>query len=177
MQYVSTRGQAPALGFCDTVLTGLASDGGLYLPETWPAGHARGDRRLRQPALRRSRLRSDLALRRRRDRRCRSPRPDRGGLHDLPPRLDDAGRRTRTGPVRPRTVPRPDAGLQGRGDAVPRPGDGSYPRPNAASAPPSSGRPRAIPARPPSMPSGAATISTSSSCIPRAAPPRCSAGR
>ncbi len=36
MKYVSTRGQAPALGFCDTVLAGLASDGGLYLPETWP---------------------------------------------------------------------------------------------------------------------------------------------
>ena len=36
MKYVSTRGEAPALGFCDTVLTGLASDGGLYLPETWP---------------------------------------------------------------------------------------------------------------------------------------------
>ncbi len=36
MKYVSTRGQAPALGFCDTVLTGLASDGGLYVPESWP---------------------------------------------------------------------------------------------------------------------------------------------
>ncbi len=36
MKYISTRGQAPALGFCDAVLAGLASDGGLYLPETWP---------------------------------------------------------------------------------------------------------------------------------------------
>ena len=36
MQYVSTRGLAPRLGFCDAVLTGLARDGGLYLPETWP---------------------------------------------------------------------------------------------------------------------------------------------
>ena len=36
MKYVSTRGQAPALSFCDTVLAGLASDGGLYLPETYP---------------------------------------------------------------------------------------------------------------------------------------------
>ncbi len=36
MQYVSTRGQAPNLGFCDTVLAGLASDGGLYLPAEWP---------------------------------------------------------------------------------------------------------------------------------------------
>ncbi len=37
MRYVSTRGEAPALGFCDAVLTGLASDGGLYVPETWPS--------------------------------------------------------------------------------------------------------------------------------------------
>ena len=36
MQFVSTRGQAPALSFSDAVLTGLARDGGLYVPETWP---------------------------------------------------------------------------------------------------------------------------------------------
>ena len=36
MQYVSTRGRAPVLGFSDAVLTGLASDGGLYLPGAWP---------------------------------------------------------------------------------------------------------------------------------------------
>ena len=36
MKFVSTRGEAPALGFCDAVLAGLASDGGLYLPQTWP---------------------------------------------------------------------------------------------------------------------------------------------
>ncbi|HCO54570.1 MAG TPA: threonine synthase, partial [Pelagibacterium sp.] len=36
MQYVSTRGQAPALGFCDVVLAGLARDGGLYVPAEWP---------------------------------------------------------------------------------------------------------------------------------------------
>ena len=36
MRYVSTRGEAPALGFSDTVLAGLARDGGLYVPETWP---------------------------------------------------------------------------------------------------------------------------------------------
>jgi threonine synthase len=36
MQYVSTRGRAPVLGFSDAVLAGLASDGGLYLPQTWP---------------------------------------------------------------------------------------------------------------------------------------------
>ncbi|VAW21316.1 Threonine synthase [hydrothermal vent metagenome] len=36
MQYVSTRGTAPKLRFCDAVMAGLASDGGLYLPESWP---------------------------------------------------------------------------------------------------------------------------------------------
>ena len=37
MRYVSTRGQAPKLGFEAALLTGLARDGGLYVPETWPA--------------------------------------------------------------------------------------------------------------------------------------------
>ncbi|HUR58945.1 MAG TPA: threonine synthase [Opitutaceae bacterium] len=36
MKYVSTRGQTPALGFSDAVATGLAPDGGLFLPETLP---------------------------------------------------------------------------------------------------------------------------------------------
>ncbi|MGB3554758.1 MAG: threonine synthase [Jannaschia sp.] len=36
MRYVSTRGTAPALGFEDTMLTGLARDGGLYVPEEVP---------------------------------------------------------------------------------------------------------------------------------------------
>lgn len=36
MLYVSTRGEAPALGFRDAVLAGLAPDGGLYVPEKWP---------------------------------------------------------------------------------------------------------------------------------------------
>lgn len=36
MRYVSTRGEAPPLGFIDVTLAGLARDGGLYVPETWP---------------------------------------------------------------------------------------------------------------------------------------------
>ncbi len=36
MQYISTRGQAAKIGFCDVLLAGLARDGGLYVPETWP---------------------------------------------------------------------------------------------------------------------------------------------
>lgn len=36
MQYVSTRGSAPALDFEGVTLAGLASDGGLYVPTEWP---------------------------------------------------------------------------------------------------------------------------------------------
>ena len=36
MQYVSTRGSAPALDFEGVTLAGLASDGGLYIPSEWP---------------------------------------------------------------------------------------------------------------------------------------------
>jgi threonine synthase len=36
VRYVSTRGEAPSLGFRDVVLAGLARDGGLYVPERWP---------------------------------------------------------------------------------------------------------------------------------------------
>jgi threonine synthase len=36
LRYVSTRGEAPRLGFREVVLAGLARDGGLYVPETWP---------------------------------------------------------------------------------------------------------------------------------------------
>jgi len=36
MKYVSTRGDAPVLSFDEVLLAGLARDGGLYLPESWP---------------------------------------------------------------------------------------------------------------------------------------------
>ncbi|OYU69169.1 MAG: threonine synthase [Alphaproteobacteria bacterium PA2] len=36
MRYISTRGASPKVGFVDAVLAGLAPDGGLYVPETWP---------------------------------------------------------------------------------------------------------------------------------------------
>ncbi|HSV03952.1 MAG TPA: threonine synthase [Phenylobacterium sp.] len=36
MRFISTRGQASAVGFSDAVLGGLAPDGGLYMPEAWP---------------------------------------------------------------------------------------------------------------------------------------------
>ena len=34
---MSSRGRAPDLGFSDVLLAGLANDGGLYMPEAWPA--------------------------------------------------------------------------------------------------------------------------------------------
>ncbi len=36
MDYISTRGSAPALDFAGVTLAGLASDGGLYVPREWP---------------------------------------------------------------------------------------------------------------------------------------------
>jgi threonine synthase len=37
MKYVSTRGSAPTLDFEAATLAGLASDGGLYVPQSWPS--------------------------------------------------------------------------------------------------------------------------------------------
>ena len=37
MKYISTRGQSPHMSFCEVLLSGLAEDGGLYVPETYPA--------------------------------------------------------------------------------------------------------------------------------------------
>ncbi len=37
MKYISTRGQSPALPFSEILLGGLAPDGGLYMPESYPA--------------------------------------------------------------------------------------------------------------------------------------------
>jgi threonine synthase len=43
VRYVSTRGQAAELGFTEALLAGLATDGGLYVPATWPPVPARVD--------------------------------------------------------------------------------------------------------------------------------------
>lgn len=54
MKYISTRGEAPVLGFSDAVLAGLARDGGLYLPQEWPqfsAADIRAMRGLTYPEL------------------------------------------------------------------------------------------------------------------------------
>jgi threonine synthase len=36
VRYISTRGEAPPLGFGEAMLAGLARDGGLYVPDAWP---------------------------------------------------------------------------------------------------------------------------------------------
>ncbi|EPX78790.1 threonine synthase [Salipiger mucosus] len=46
MRYISTRGQAPALSFEEAMLSGLARDGGLYVPETVPTMSAEDIRAL-----------------------------------------------------------------------------------------------------------------------------------
>lgn len=54
VKYISTRGQAEALPFDDVVLTGLAPDGGLYVPEQLPqfsADEIRSWRGLSYPEL------------------------------------------------------------------------------------------------------------------------------
>ena len=45
MKYVSTRGSAPEKNFSGALLTGLADDGGLYVPDEWPTlkGSGSGD--------------------------------------------------------------------------------------------------------------------------------------
>lgn len=55
MLFASTRGSAPELGFSAAMLRGLAVDGGLYVPKTWPKFQAQDfadDRSLAQVAER-----------------------------------------------------------------------------------------------------------------------------
>jgi threonine synthase len=47
VEYISTRGEAPVLGFRDALLAGLARDGGLYVPREWPVLTKREIRGLR----------------------------------------------------------------------------------------------------------------------------------
>ena len=47
MKYISTRGQSPAQRFTEILLGGLAPDGGLYLPETYPQFSAEDLTRMR----------------------------------------------------------------------------------------------------------------------------------
>ena len=121
MLYVSTRGAAPRLGFEEAMLAGLARDGGLYVPEAWPemsraeiaalAGlpYAEAAFRVMRPfvgdAFTDDEFRAILDAR----------------LCGLPPPGGRAAAPARPERLAARAVPRPDARLQGRGDAADRP--------------------------------------------------------
>jgi len=51
LRYLSTRGGAPPQRFSDILLEGLAPDGGLYVPESWPRADLAAWRGLRYPEL------------------------------------------------------------------------------------------------------------------------------
>ena len=126
MRYVSTRGSAPELGFADTLLTGLATDGGLYVPAEWPrlpvldpeAGYAANAAAVMAPYAG-----EDVPP-------ARAGRRVRGGLRDVPPSRRVPARPDRGRRVAARAVPRTHAGLQGHG----APGGGPAVRPRAGSA-------------------------------------------
>ena len=159
MRDISTRGEAPRPGFREVMLPGLARDGGLYVPETWPQLDAGDDRGVFRPAVRRSRRRRDPALHRRLNLRSRSrPHGERSLWHVPPSRRRAADRSSSPNTIHPGAVPRPDAGLQGRGDAAAGAADGPCAGPRRAHAP-SWSRPRAIPAAPRSTPFAAAARS------------------
>ena len=121
MRYVSTRGQAPVRDFSGVLLAGLAEDGGLYVPETWPRLSPRRLARAARPALCGAGGAGDRSLSSAtasRSRRCRrfaaTPMPGSA----TPPSVPLVQLDTRS--VRAGAVPRPDAGLQGHGDAAAR---------------------------------------------------------
>ena len=67
MQYISTRGEAPKIGFSDALLTGLARDGGLYVPQEWPQFSPADIRALRGRSYQDAAFARDGAVRRRLD--------------------------------------------------------------------------------------------------------------
>ena len=48
MDYISTRGEKKKLNFSDVLLSGLAKDGGLYIPKKWPKFLAKDIKRLKK---------------------------------------------------------------------------------------------------------------------------------
>ena len=117
MRYISTRGDAPSQGFIDVALAGLAADGGLFVPERWPsidaatiAGYAG------QPY---AEVACDILAR---FTGGEISEADLGRMANEAyatfrhPAVVPLGRPGPT--VRAGAVPRPDAGVQGRGDAA-----------------------------------------------------------
>ncbi len=95
MSYISTRGSAPELGFEDVLLTGLARDGGLYVPAEWPTLSAGHHRVVRRPAVRRGGRRGDASVRRWSHRQVGSSRHGARRLFRLRPPGGDAARADR----------------------------------------------------------------------------------
>ncbi len=120
MRYVSTRGEAPAVGFLDAVLDGLAPTARPLHPRAAAgAVQARRDRRLRRPPLCRARRRGRSAASPASSDRARRPAApdDAGRLPELHPRRRHAPAPAGARAVAAGAVPRPDPGLQGRGHA------------------------------------------------------------
>ena len=124
MQYVSTRGEAPELGFEDVLLTGLARDGGLYVPKSWPQISADELRGLRGRSYQDVAYPRGFEIHRQRHSRSRTEADDCRGLCNLRPSRRDALEAARRQSMAARTFPRADARLQGCGHAVAGPPDG-----------------------------------------------------
>ncbi len=103
----------PRLSFDEAMMTGLARDGGLYVPELLPVMDRCRDRGAGRADLRRDRLSRDAPVSGRHLRRRRVSRPDREGLCRLRPCRPRAAGATRPRPFPAGTVPRADAGVQG----------------------------------------------------------------
>ncbi len=177
MLYISTRGQAPSLSFEQAMMTGLARDGGLYVPETVPvlthaqiadmAGASYEEiafavmRPFIGDAFTDAEFRALIAAAYRGfGHAARAPLVQLGPNHFLLELFH--------GP----TLAFKDFAMQLIGADVP----GRRWR-GRATASPSSGPPRAIPARRRSRPSGVWAMSMCSSSTRMAACPRCSAAR
>ena len=118
MNYISTRGEAPPLGFEDVVLAGLARDGGLYVPQAWPVLAPETIASFAGMPF------ADVAVEVIYPFTGGSISRDRAAPHDhrslcaLRPSGGDAAGAGGDQPLDPRAVPRADAGLQGRRDAA-----------------------------------------------------------
>ncbi len=179
MRYISTRGQAPVRDFAGVLLAGLAEDGGLYVPETWPhfsAADLRALRGLPYAGARRARHRSRSSATPSRSRRCRrsaaTPMPASATRPIVPlVQLEDrpVGRRScsTARPSPSRTWPCSCSA-----------GCSTTCWPSGASGSPSSAPPPAIPARRRSRPArGRERHRHRHPASRTAAPARCSAGR
>ena len=179
MHYVSTRGEAPPLGFCRALLAGLARDGGLYLPQTWPM--------LEPDAIAGFAGRSLMPGR---AKRVIGPFVD-GEIEPQDLRAHGRARPMRASAIPPSrrssqigdnlfvlelfhgpTLAFKDVAMQLLGRLMDH-----VLRASGASAPPSSARPRATPAARRSRRSAASSRSTSFILYPQAASPTSSAGR